>query len=468
VIGRSRQQVDAPLAIGVLLVAMTVAAATSAYGSELAPPQARSAYLALGSDRTVTDRTILLTARVRLSRADSVFVATDGSYAPASAATAAKVFIEIDGRRVTNESSTDWRVTPNPWAVPVRHSFNAVGATRLGKGSHVVELVGEAVSGEFTAAAGSNLSVFVHPAERVAVGQLDHEEGPFGFTTRGRSPSNPPHTAVVSVRVSPNIPAVAVGSASLRGATSDESSWGDPMASIYADGRHPGNGSSLWAVQEIGSNELEAPVFTHALFRTNKPHAVVSLDATEFPWFDAGGPLENPIEDGARYLVRPTAALVVLSGGLGVFGGAPALAAGHTDSNGTSLDYYCLASSSGFPGCEPIGSATLLAQASFRVPTKHPGVVFFTAKTRVQGDNADPGGLVSVWLTIDGVRRGSSGVQEIAAPSGVSQRTVTASYLSTGTNALKPGRHTVRVYGRADGQFVHISLVRDIPLIWFD
>jgi hypothetical protein len=333
---------------------------------------------------------------------------------------------------------------------------------------HVVELIAEAFAGAFTVAAGSNLSVFVHPAERVRVARLEQEQGPFDFATRGRSPSNPPHTALVSVRLGSRIAAVALGSASLRAATVDQSSWGDPMVSIYGDSRHPGNANSLWAVQEIGSNELEAPVFTHALFRANAPHSTVSLDATEFPWFDAGGPLQNPIEDGARYLVRPTASLVVLSGGLRVYGAVPALAAGHANSNGTSLDYYCLESSSGFSGCEPVGSDVLLARATFRISRRHSGVVFFTAKTRVQGDNADPGGVARLWFTIDGARRGSIGVQEIAAPSGVSQRTVTASYLSAPPNALKPGKHTVRLYGRADGRFVHLSLVRDIPLVWFD
>jgi hypothetical protein len=417
---------------------------------------------------TVTKRAVLLVSRVRLARADSVFVSSDGSYAPVEAASAARVFVQIDGHRVTNESSIDWRVMPNPWAVPVRHSFNAIGASRLTRGAHVVELVGEPLAGGFTVAAGSNLSVFVHPAERVAVGRLSRAAGPFAFTTRGRSPSNPPHAALVSIRANSRRAAVALGSASLRAATLDQSSWGDPMAGIYGDGRHPGNTSSLWTVQEIGSNELEAPVFTHALFPPRSPHSWVSLDATEFPWFDAGGPLQNPIEDGARYFVSPTAALVVLSGGLRVYGAAPALAHGHSDSNGTSLDYYCLASSTGFEGCEPVGSDVLIARSTVRVPAKRSGVVYFTAKTRVQGDNADPGGLVSLWLTIDGVRRGSTGVQEISAPSGVSQRTITASYLSAGPNTLKPGSHVLRVYARADGRFVHVSLVRDIPLLWFD
>lgn len=90
------------------------------------------------------------------------------------------------------------------------------------------------------------------------------------------------------------------------------------------------------------------------------------------------------------------------------------------------------------------------------------------AKARVQGDAADPGGRVALWITVDGARRGSTGIQDLRAPFSVSQRTISASYLAAGKLALRPGRHVVRVYGRADGDFLHLTLSRDLPLIWFD
>ena len=213
------------------------------------------------------------------------------------------------------------------------------------------------------------------------LGELDHEEGPFDFPTRGRSPSDPPHAPLVSPRVDTRAPAVAVGSASLRAATPDTSSWGDPMVSIYSEGKHPGNRSSLWSVQEVLPDQYHRRA--GRLLRPHRP--------------------EHP--DRLR------------------------------DVRGSA---------------EPFRRRLLHGQ----VPRP--------------GDNADPGGLVQLWLTIDGIRRGSLGAQEIKAPSGVAQRTVSASYLSAGKGALKPGRHTVGVYARADGQFVHLSLVRDIPLVWFD
>src|SRR5439155_26657836 len=116
--------------------------------------------------------------KVVLLQADNVLVESDGTFEPRSTDAAATVFVEIDGRRVTNVSSIDWRGS----AVPVRHSFNAVGAVRLSRGSHTVALVGNPPTGSFTISATSNLAIFVHPARRVRAGELANEAGPFDYT----------------------------------------------------------------------------------------------------------------------------------------------------------------------------------------------------------------------------------------------------------------------------------------------
>jgi hypothetical protein len=109
----------------------------------------------------------------------------------------------------------------------------------------------------------------------------------------------------------------------------------------------------------------------------------------------------------------------------------------------------------------------LVAEGVVDVPAGAPGVVMFDAKSRVQADGADAGGTVSMWLTVDGVREGSTGMQQLSEPSSVSERTIAASYLAAGSERLAPGRHVVRLYARADGSFIHVSLVRDLPLVWF-
>lgn len=101
------------------------------------------------------------------------------------------------------------------------------------------------------------------------------------------------------------------------------------------------------------------------------------------------------------------------------------------------------------------------------IPQGHNGVVFFAAKTRVFVDPKDSGGIMSLWIAIDGKTVGSTGIQQFRWPS-YSQRTVSASYLAADSDALTPGSHLVQLFGRADGSFLHAAMARDLPLLWFD
>ena len=116
----------------------------------------------------------------------------------------------------------------------------------------------------------------------------------------------------------------------------------------------------------------------------------------------------------------------------------------------------------------PLRQARLLASGQLDLPPGHDGVVFFSAKARVQGDTSDPGGNVFLWLEIDGRRRGFMGVQQLKSPSSVSQRTVGVSYLAAGGQRLQPGTHSVKLFGRADGDFKHLSVHNDCSVLYFD
>ncbi len=440
-----------------LLALLPAGSSSPAAGTTPAMPQARSAYLSLAADREVRERTVLLSTRLTLPRPDSVFVEMDGTFAPLSTDAAATVYIEIDGRRVTNESTIDWRGS----AVPVRHSFNAVGATRLTAESHTIELVAEPLAGSFTVSASSNLSVLVHPAARVSVARLGRTAGPFDFTTEGTSGPDTPHRRLVTLKADARSSVVALAAGTTQKASHD----GDAMLGIYVDGRHPGTSRSFWAINDTCScAEVQAPLFTQALVRGGR-RSKVSLDATEFPWDVRFG---SPAEDPASYLVRPTATLVVLGGGLRIFGRGRSRLPGYPDLWGTVWDGYCVGSNVGFDPCPPVSSTILLSEEVFRVPKDHSGVVMFAAKAGTGADERDAGGTLTLWLTIDGVRRGSTGIQELRAPFSVSGRDISSSYLAAGKERLRPGRHVVRVYGRADGSFWHVNLSRYAPLVWFD
>jgi hypothetical protein len=357
--------------------------------------QLASLYVSLAEERSVSKRTVLLSTRLDLPKADAVFLNADGTYAPTSSEAAASVYVQVDGARVSNLSTIDWRGSVDP----VRHSFNAVGVVSLVAGGHIVELVGEPLAGSFTVSASSNLSVLAHPAQTAVASELKAQAGPFDYTTIGLLGPDLPHAALVALRADVTRPTVALASGTGRRAAHD----GDGMLGIYLDGQHPGPAASLWTVNDICTcAEVEAPLFTHALLTGGGRSSSVSLDATEFPWSVPPPAREDP----AIFTVQPSATLVVLNGGMALAGAAKSLLQFFPNDVGTVSDGWCIGSNSAWPGCPSVGSSVLLARTTISVPANHPGVVMLLAKTRVQGDDSDPGGTARLWITVDGAPRG--------------------------------------------------------------
>jgi hypothetical protein len=459
-------------AAGILAVAVALLLASS--NSSDSPPtippasleqtkqQVRSRYLALAQPRAVRGRTTLLRSRLTLRQRDSVYVQTDGTYSPLEGGSAGRVFIEIDGRRVSNESVIDWRSSETP----VRHSFNAIGAARLSKGTHEVELVALPIAGAFAVSRSSNLSILVHPAKRVSLARLSRRAGPFNFATSGLGGRGDrlPRAALTSVVADARSPTVALAAGSARRAGEN----GDAMFGIYLDGRHPGNRSSMWTVNDLCfCAEVQAPLYTQALLRGGSRRSRVSLEATEYPWDQPDVPSEA--EDTAAYVVEPSATLVALGGDMHVLGDAKSDRPATRGLTETAWNWSCAVRGVNTgPHCPDIGSNIEIASESFEVPERHSGVVMFAAKARVQAGRHDLGGTVRLWLAVDGKQRGSVGAQELAAPSTIGQRTISASYLTAGRHRLRPGKHRVKVHARVEGSFDSVALSRDLPLIWFD
>jgi hypothetical protein len=417
----------------------------------------RSVYLELGSDTTVmSSARTLLTTTIDLAEDNWVLVSSDGRFFGSGAA---EIRIAIDGATVSNRSTIDW----NGSLDPVQHSFNAVGAQRLAAGNHTVALVATPTGGEFTVGSGSNLSVMVRPAARVTVTRLAETTATFDFDTRNTQEGDPaPHQILlhdsfsVPGDVAASGPLVALASGGSIRAGHD----GDAMLALYLDGADPGNGQQLWSVNDTCQcAEQHAPLYSHAFLRNLADGAhTLTLEALELPWAQT-----PPVDDPALFEMDDNSTLITLSGGLTVAGSY------FTDNVvNRRLDYFPMATSEGWPDTPPVGTDVKLAEAQFDVPAGHTGVILFATKTRVQGDASDPGGVVSLWLELDGARVGSTGLQQLATPFSVSQRTLCASYLAAGTHALTAGQHTIRAYARADGKFIHLVLPRDLPLIFFD
>jgi hypothetical protein len=445
-----------------LMAACSDSTAAVAASSTNYTKQLRSRYLSLAHGRAVSAPTTLLQSRIFLRERAAVFVESDGAYAPQSEGAAASVYVQIDGRRVTNESLIDWRWT----TTPVRHSFNAIGAKGLSAGSHRIKLVAVPIAGAFSVSQSSNLSIFVRPAAQVQVVQRAQKAGPFDFVSSGLGGRNDrlPHRRLEYVTADTRKPTVALASASAQRAGMS----GDAMLGIYVNGHHPGTSRSLWTVNDLCScAEVLGPMYTHAFLRNDNQRSLISLAATEYPWDHPDVVYAG--EDTARYIVRSSSTLVALSGGMNIVGKAEPDLSGVDNLKGTAWDFGCVARESDPSGeCPPPGADVRIASETIDVPGDYPAVVMFTAKARVQAGPDDGGGTVMLWIVVDDVHRGSVGYQDLAAPSTISQRTISASYLAAGDQTLSPGRHRVAVYARVVGTFARLSLSRDLPLVWFN
>jgi hypothetical protein len=453
-------------AVGVVLASSDSSDSPSAASTsslKQAKEQMSSRYLSLSKGREVRAETTLLRARLPLHRRDSVFVQSDGTYAPLGEA-AGTVFIEIDGKKVSNESAIDWRSSK----APARHSFNAIGAAQLSRGTHEVELVAKPAAGSFAVSRSSNLSILVHPAKRVSLVRLTRKAGPFAFVTshKGGRSDRLPHKPLTSLIADARSPTVVLASATGQKVGAN----GDAMLGIYLEHGYPGNGSSLWTVNDLCiCAELQAPLYTQALFEHGGRRSLVSLEATEYPWDQPGAPPQLRGEDTADYAVQPGATLIALSGGLRVAGRGEPDRGGVRLLAGTAWDWSCIGRNPTLKRfCPRAGTDVQVASETIEVPKRHSGVVMFAAKDRVLASPYTLGGTTKLWLTVDGRQRGSIGVQELTPPSTISQRTISASYLAAGRHRLRPGKHTVKVYARAQGGFDAVSLSRDLPLVWFD
>ena len=339
-------------------LALTLASTSSGAGETPKPrlsadaQRPRSQYLELIGKRNIEERTTLLRATIRLSRADTVFFQSDGVYRPRGPS-AANVYVAVNGGKSSNDSLIDWRTSEQPTA----HPFDAVGALRLPAGRHTVELIAEPVSwlplcvnhdctpvggaspgGSFVVEA-ANLSVLVHPATRVVSRVLGSDKGPFDFDTAGLlTPDNkltgpPPFAQLLATSVERGHAAVALGSGWLYAAAPISS---DAMLTFVVDGRHPGNGAASWANQDLWRGaETRGPLSTHTFLPRQPRVRQVALATVEFPWAPTWvpGQPDNP----AVYSVATGTGMTVLSGGLTVAGSTTSSYDGSPNSSGIGV-----------------------------------------------------------------------------------------------------------------------------------
>ncbi|MBL4848463.1 MAG: hypothetical protein JKY65_23325 [Planctomycetes bacterium] len=422
-----------------------------------------SLYRALASDTRVdTTQKTLIQARLRLDAPQWVLLHSDGRVFASASGSSATVQIHVNGRPVGTRGVIDWRGSRSP----VQYGINALAAELLPAGEHTVSLVGQAEAGAFTFGAGGNLSALVRPAEHVQASTLSRDSSRLSFATRGLGfeklgyLNRLPHRALLTHTLRPQRGEALFALASGH-VFHNRRRYGDAMWGLFLDGRWDfadrGVRTNMSVTDIWDGASLRASLFSQAYVegsRFDGSPRTLSLDACEFPW----SPNREP---ELEFQVGATSGLVTLHGGMQVAGTAPVLPQFEQGD-------YIVVGGSRTPQRAPLGQPRLLAQGALSVPAGHDGVVFLTAKARVQGDSSDPGGTVTLWIEIDGVRRGCIAVQQLRSPASVSQRTISASYLAAGQERLRPGAHVVRLYARAVGDFKHLSVHNDCGVIFFD
>jgi hypothetical protein len=131
-----------------------------------------------------------------------------------------------------------------------------------------------------------------------------------------------------------------------------------------------------------------------------------------------------------------------------------------------------VATTIGSSGCPAAGTDVVIGTAIITIPAGHDGIVYFSAKTRIQADNSDSFATAVLGIKVDNVARGTLGVQQLAVGAGQSSRNLSSSYLSApGPNSavLSPGPHTVQTYINVSGSLLHYPAVpQDVVLTYFD
>lgn len=450
-------------------------------GTPPPPPSAvTSVFARTASDLQVntTGHVDVITRTVSITQPNTrVLVVADGRYFPIDAP-AGSVRIAINGSEAhSSYAINDWGSAEKD--ASAQHSFNAIAHAVLQPGVHTFTLRAGAHPsrpGRFVVGSHSGLSVILNPGENTVVSAMAGESAVIDVTTYA-----PPAVNVIegstnrpSVEVLRNVVANTAPTARLVASLASARAfnacpgYGDSLAAIYQDGMCPHTDTASWSVNDIDPGaELQAPMFSHALHAVG-PNAStnISFRASELSFGSDQASVQGSAWENEVCYKMGSARLVSVVGGqvIGSAGGNGAYCSTYT--------WRCVASTVGTSGCPAAGTDSVIASRYIDIPANHDGIVFFSAKTRIQGDQADGYMTAGLGIKINGVKRGTLGVQQIRPGYGVASRTLSASYLSApgaDSAVLPPGRHLVEVYMNVTGSPIkHVAVPSDVALVYFD
>jgi hypothetical protein len=405
----------------------------------------------------------LLSTTIQLPAPTWVYVQSDGRYGPRGSSSAS-AYITINGSVVSNDSLIDWRSS----TAGQQHSFNVIGAQYLDAGTHTVTLHAVSIGSSSYFGAGTNLSILATSATSVTNSRVPVDTAPLNFNTVGSAEGTPLQAddrqnllAVYARNTSGPIVAMASGRSFAYGA------YGDAMMGILLNGQEAGIDSMTWSINDLFTGaETQAPMFSQAMFTAAPPQSIVNFVASESPYYQP----QDAHTNNVNYKVGANSRLITLANGFKVYG--KGLNPGYNyaaTSPYRRFAYVCVGTNGFLPSCTPAGSETVIGRGQVCIPAGHNGTVLFSTKSRVQGDSNDGGGTVLLYLKLNGVKVGSLGVQQLGPkPNAISTRTISASYLTAEGASLPQGCHTIEAVAKVVGDFRHLSMNADMPLVWFD
>ncbi len=432
----------------------------------------QSKFLQLSTDKYVgtSARVSILTYTFSLSEATGVLVSGDGRFYGAGTRMPV-IDIMIDGTsQYSDYALMDWGGTHD-----MQHSFNTIAYKVLQPGSHTISLSGYThpvwgTPGAFYVGAGSGLSVMVDPAPGVLVKYLSSDSSKINLTTY-----NPPSVNIHEGDPRPTVRLLSqtvppTGSANsnvitlVSGTSFKDGGEGDAAWGIYRNGTCQSKNTASWAVNDLWvGSEYAAPMSNHA-YHENVPSSLISFEATELVFNDSKNHFENPV----KYRVSATTRMISLWG-TSLSGSAPT-----STSFCSTYEFKCVgkianASQEAIDYNCPLKTGDVsIASKTVNIPSGHNGVIFVSAKSRVQGIGPGTFETFGFGIKIDGIKVGTLGIQQLSGPGREeSSRGVTASYVSA-PNTLSVGNHTIEVYANVSGDFDHVFVPNDLALIYFD
>ncbi len=428
------------------------------------------------SKQIVIQKTISVTSKSKL------LIISDGRFAPINGP-AGYLRIEINGDdQYSTTAIHDW--STGTTGLSGQHSFNLMAYRVLPIGTYTIALIASAHpsnSGDFLVGSGTALSIMIDPTLKILTDSLTSDSNNIQVTTYNpplidinEGDADRPFIELLANTIPNNNSGIAnvlsyVGGRAYQSCTGSGGSLGgqgDALWGFWVNNTCPTTSEASWGANDLYQGaELQTSMYAHSLRSISPQESLnIKFGASELAFGSNVG--ITPFENDICYKVANTKLISILNNGIS--GGA-----GGNNAFCSTYGFECVASTLGLPGCPNANTDVTIASKTITIPNNHSGILFFSAKGRIQaGSPEDSDMVVSLGIKIDGSPVGTVGVQQLYVPEAGSTRTLTASYLSAvGSNSspLSAGNHTIEVYVHVNAVSAKFpSFPNELNLTYFD